>query len=318
MVGARRARNGLGPFVVRELTAAGADVRCFLSTRAATRDATREELCSRYGVSARGYLDLDAMLSQEDLDALAILSPAETHRRFLEAALAAGLHTLCEKPFVWGEPALTARAGAVARGFDGKGLVLFENCQWPYTLPFLERLFPERGGGPAARVELWLQPASRGRDLLGDAVPHVLSVVQAVVPGHSARLRDIRFDAPRPEAERLDLHFAYASDRAAADVTVHLASSGARAREPAIALDGYRARRLVSADPYRLSFAADGRSVPLEDPLALLVADFVRVLGLHPPDRRAEASRSGEIAERMQHLEDVVLAFERSCDAKGA
>ena len=65
------------------------------------------------------------------------------------------------------------------------------------------------------------------------------------------------------------------------------------------------AQRLVCADGYRLSFAADGREVPLKDPLTLLVANFVRAISRADP----RASRHREIATRMELLERIVAAY---------
>ena len=89
VIGARRQRQGLGSYVVRDLLACGAAVPCFLATSEATRDAARRELAERWRVEPRGYLDLDAMLGAETLDALAICSPPETHERYLAAAASA-------------------------------------------------------------------------------------------------------------------------------------------------------------------------------------------------------------------------------------
>ncbi|MDH4096602.1 MAG: Gfo/Idh/MocA family oxidoreductase, partial [Betaproteobacteria bacterium] len=129
VVGARRARQGLGPFVVRDLRAAGAEVPCILATRAETRDAAVRALATHTGVEPRGYLDLDEMLARESLDALAILSPAPCHAEPLAAAARARLHVLCEKPFVWGVPDLAARTRALVEAIEANGRVLFENCQ---------------------------------------------------------------------------------------------------------------------------------------------------------------------------------------------
>ena len=89
LVGARRRRQGLGPFVARDLVRAGACVPCFVTTSAATRDAASGQLAAICGVETRGYSNVDEMLARERLDALAILSPAETHAAYLESAAAA-------------------------------------------------------------------------------------------------------------------------------------------------------------------------------------------------------------------------------------
>ena len=206
-MGAGRRRQGLGPFVARDLVAAGAEIPGFVVTSAASRDAVTRAWAADLGIASRGHLDLASLLRAERLDALAILSPAETHERHLEAALEAGLHVLCEKPFVWGRPQLGATARRLALAFDARGLLLWENCQWPYTLPAFERLHPGALSGAPRRLAMRLQPASRGAQMLGDCVPHVLSLVQALLPGGSGRIERLRFTGADPDPDRLDLGF---------------------------------------------------------------------------------------------------------------
>lgn len=45
------------------------------------------------------YTDFDLLMAREDLDAVAIVSPPVTHHAMALAALRAGKHVLCEKPF---------------------------------------------------------------------------------------------------------------------------------------------------------------------------------------------------------------------------
>ena len=123
VIGARRRRQGLGPFVVRDLRGAGADVPCFVATSAETRDKGAAELERIAGVRARGYLDAKEMIAAEKLDAVAILSPHETHAEYLEIAAQAGLHALCEKPLVWGVLDLAAEATRLTAAFEERGLL---------------------------------------------------------------------------------------------------------------------------------------------------------------------------------------------------
>ena len=94
------------------------------------------------------------------------------------------------------------------------------------------------------------------------------------------------------------------------EVEIELQHGSAHPREASIRIDTHAARRLVAAEDYRLSFSANGRKVALEDPLQLLVTDFVHTLG-HAPGEPS-ATRSGEIAQRMQLLADIVDAYEEA------
>jgi predicted dehydrogenase len=304
LVGAGRRRQGLGPFVARDLVRAGARVPCFVTTSAATRDAVGGQLAASCGVEARGYTNPDEMLARERLDALAILSPAETHAHYLESALAAGLHVLCDKPLVWAHEDLAADAARLVGAFDRAGLRLWENCQWPYTLPAYEQLFPGALRRPPEHFFMLMQPASAGTQAFGDSLPHILSLLQALVPGDSPTLVDARFAIVEPERGDQTVSFRYRTDRWSTRVDVHLKPTDASPREAAFALDGRLARRRVEGESYRLSFVSDDdRSVPLDDPMTLLIADFVAAL-----TRGRIPARSAGIAERMALLGQLVEA----------
>ena len=306
VIGASRQRQGLGPFFVRDLQRAGARVPCFLSTSADSARATRRELAEAFGVEANPYLDLDEMLAGEALDALAILSPAQTHRRYLEAARVAGLHVLCEKPFVWGEAELSRTTRRIVSEFEAAGLLLRENCLWPYTLPAFEKLHPGALGAPPRLFEMTLQPANPGVDRLGDSLPHALSLVQALSPG-PGRLEDPSVLGIRGDV--LEIAFSYHTAACRTAVCIRLRRTDAIPRRVTFAVDGRSARRVVD-DDYRLFFADADRRVAVEDPLTLLVSDFVCAISAHAGARAPSQGR--EIAERMEMLAAIVDTYRRA------
>ena len=309
IVGARRVRQGLGPYVARDLIAAGAQVPCFLATSEASREAARRELRETLGIEARGHTDLDAMLAGERLDALAILSPAATHARYLDAAANHGLHVLCEKPFVWGEPDLPGRTRALLAAFAKRQLVVFENCQWPHTLAAFEALHPGALAAPPRRFEMQLEPQSRGLDSLGDALPHAVSLLQVLVPGERARVERVDYSTRDPGADALSVRFHYRTELHACEAVVHLQRRDAPPRNASYSLDGRRARRLVSPRGYRLCFADADRSVPVADPLTQLVADFVAALTALAGTPQGTASPAACIQQRMQIVSALVSAY---------
>jgi hypothetical protein len=290
VIGARRVRQGLGPFVARQLVELGAEVPCFLASRPESIPDTERTL------SARGYTDLARMLADEKLDALAILSPSETHERYLAAALASRLHVLCEKPLVWGGAGLAARARALEEAFRATGLGLRECCQWPYTLPAYRALHPDTG--PVRAFAMRLSPASHEpRAMLGDSLPHPLSLLQALAPG-PAELGEVRFPSLAPGALRLACEWRTAGARL--EVEIALATRERPPREAAYAVNGRWAERRIRAADYALSFADGSREVPVPDPLRALLAEFV-----------AEPARAptGESGERMALLEQILDAL---------
>ena len=305
LVGARRTRQGLGPFVARDLRAAGAEVVAFVATRETTCAQAAEQLQQNAGVRPRPYLETGAMLEAETLDALAICSPHETHADALELGLNRGLHTLCEKPLVWGEDA-AEKSVRLARAFADASLVLFENCQWPYTLPAFERLHPGVLDQPPRRFEMLLEPAGDGARMLGDSLPHPLSLLQRLAPADAPRLEAIRCESDAPDAPRVRLCFTYVADDVLVESEIKLHQKLTHPRENRLVIDGHAVQRCVAPD-YALAFADAGRRVKLDDPLTALVADFVGRArdGFDPEAGR----RTREIAARAALLESLVSAW---------
>ena len=292
LIGARRVRQGLGPFVARHLVALGAEVPCFLGTRPETIAESERAL------GARGYADLAELLAREKPDALAILSPSETHERYLEAALEARVHVLCEKPLLWDGPGLARRAAQLAERFAAAGLLLRESCQWPYTLPAYRAL--HSGVGPLRSFAMRLSPAAREpRQMLGDALSHPLSLLQALCGGAVARADDITVAAHPGE---VDLRFAYRTPTYTVASELWLRSSDRPPREAAYAVNGHWAEREIRPSDYAFRFRDGSREVEVPDPLRELLRDFLEAL-------RTRGGPDPAIPARMALLEQILEAL---------
>jgi predicted dehydrogenase len=313
IIGGRRARQGLGPFVARDLVASGAEVPCFSVTSPGAIAPALAEIVRHANVSPRGYSNVAEMTFREALDAVAILSPAETHASHLELAARRGLAALCEKPFVWGDGDLAKRTAGITAAFAARDLLLYENCQWPFALPAFERLHPGSLAAPPRRFRMELQPASRGLGALADSLSHPLSLLQALLPSDAPAIDGFSAERrPEPEAA-LILRFRYRSGDASCAVEVVLRHSQQLPRRAALEIDGHSARRVVAPQTYQLSFAASDRIVPLDDPLSALVADFVA--RLRNPDRGDRTSRARDIEQRMRLLAELAGAYRKLGEA---
>ncbi|MFD7654101.1 Gfo/Idh/MocA family protein [Actinosynnema sp. NPDC059797] len=94
----------------------------------AARDAGRaREFADRHGI-ARVHDSYEALLADPDLDAVYVPLPNGLHGRWTLAALAAGKHVLCEKPFA----ANAEEAARVAEAARGSGLVVMEAFHYRY------------------------------------------------------------------------------------------------------------------------------------------------------------------------------------------
>lgn len=283
IVGARRRSQGIGEHIARHLAALGANVVAIVGTQPDTLAEARDNLCRRHGIEVRGYLDLEAMLAAERLDAVAICSPDACHRQHLRIALARGVHVLCEKPLVF-EPARDSLADArpLVAGFAAARRMLMVNQQWPYTLPAFEELYPGvvDQARPPRQLEMLLCPGSTGAAMVPNALPHVLSLLLALAPvgGEACRI-EVRGEGPPEAPNSLDITFAYVHSQGTTAVRCVFRQGPTQPRPAGYAIDGYAVRRVIDATDYSMrleAVEANARSVPLPDPMSLLLTDFLR------------------------------------------
>ena len=127
---------------------------------------------------------LDALLARDDVDAIAIATPARTHEALAVAALRSGRHVLVEKPL-----AHTRAAGeAMVTEARDRGLVLMADHTYCYT-PVVQKMAELIRDGElgeilfvdSVRINLGLvQPDV---DVFWDLAPHDLSILDFVLPG---------------------------------------------------------------------------------------------------------------------------------------
>ena len=195
------------------------------------------------------------------------------------------------------------RAGAVG------GLLIRENCQWPYTLPAFGELHPEALDESPTHFSMRLSPASSGVQMLGDSLPHALSLLQSLAPGDDASVESPRFSRASSSAASLRVEFSYRTSGAAVAAEVDLIPSDAFPRPAGYGVNGRWAERKVDAADYSIAFAAGGREVPVQDPLGLRIEAFVREL--ESARHAGTGSQALGIVQRMELLESLVLAWER-------
>ncbi len=303
ILGAGRSRNGLGPFLASACERYGAEIVAVLGRDAPRTAANAAELGQRLGHPVEPAADL-AALSRMGLAGLVVAAPEQHHLGALETALAAGLACLCEKPLV--APAEIEAGLAVARAFAERGLLLVENCQWPFVVPVVSAL---HGPLPAVpqRIALGLSPIGRGAMvMLRDALPHLLSVVQAVVPAPTElHLVTAALDERGPLAERCCLLLDFRHPGGHIEAELQLRHCQHQPRPAWLALDGRRIDRRIGPD-YRIAFAAGEQQIAVADPLHQLVAAFVQDLR-GGSTMTARRSASG-VAARLRLYGEVLTA----------
>jgi predicted dehydrogenase len=311
VIGARKSRQGVGDHLARFFEAEGARVVAVCGTSAATAAEAAASLAERFGIRATAYASAAEMVEREPLDVLVVASPPATHVGYLDLALSAGLHVLCEKPLAWGGdfPGETAR---VVEAFARAGRHLAANEQWPHAVPAWRSLFPDVEPSAARSFQMLLCPRSPDPvAMVADAMPHALSVLHALHPGVVEPLHDVRVTPARSKgvsvhARRLDVEFAFPAPHDFVSCWVRLVPWPDPPRPAAFAFDGFLARRAIREPGYRMALRAEaggGREVEMPDPMRALVRDFVARVRAGAPF----PSNAGLVAAA-SHLKSVVEA----------
>ncbi|MFF7248855.1 Gfo/Idh/MocA family protein [Embleya sp. NPDC008237] len=166
---------------------AGFEVRALVG-RDPVRTAERAE---RFGVPY-AFTDLDAALALDGVDAVTVATPPHTHAEIVLAAVAAGKHVVCEKPFA-SDANEAARMLAAAQQ-AGVVHMLGTEFRWQSSQALLARLIAAGAigeprlatwllhipvlTGPAAEVPAWWGRAEDGGGWLGAHASHWIDQIR--------------------------------------------------------------------------------------------------------------------------------------------
>jgi hypothetical protein len=304
IVGAGRSRQGLGPYLAKAFTIAGCRVHAVAGRDLAGAERAASALGRQLGHTVLAC-DGPMQLARQ-VDALVIAGPVPCHLEALRAGLAAGVPCLCEKPLVGVED--TAAARAVVDGFRDRGLLLVENCQWPFVLPAFHALYPERTSTPVRSLAMGLGPGFAGPAMVADSLSHALSMAMAVAPmPHDARPSAVRQTDGGPSATVNLVTFTLPATTGPIAVTLHLQHCAEPPRPAWFAVDGCRLDRRLGVD-YAQSFVRpDGVGMLVQDPLHQLVYGFVALL--QAPNRERIHAEAAAVALRLELYAAVLSAL---------
>ena len=114
----------------------------------AARDLGRAASAATAWNVPQAYGSYEELLADADIDAVYIATPSALHRPWTVAALEAGKHVLCEKPFASNGPDARTMVDAAER----TGLVLMEALHWRYH-PMAAQMRSILDGGTLGRIE---------------------------------------------------------------------------------------------------------------------------------------------------------------------
>ncbi len=171
---------------------------------------------------------LDEALALPNVDAVAVATPPYTHAAIVKAAVAAGKHVLCEKPFARD----AAEARELLEAAEQAGVVHLLGTEWRFGTgqALLRRAVLEGAIGeprlalfelqipslvdPAAELPAWWEDADQGGGWLGAYGSHVIDEVRSTLGEFAGVSASVQTLAPRPGMTADDtytVHFRLAS-----------------------------------------------------------------------------------------------------------
>ncbi len=147
-------------------------------------DAERAAKVARAAGGAQAMTSVDELLARDDVDAVAIATPARTHHALVMAALRAGKHVVVEKPIADDVDAAREMIAEAA----ARGLVLMTDhtfCYTPAVVKIRELIEAGELGEilfvDSVRINLGL--VQQDVDVFWDLAPHDLSILDYILPG---------------------------------------------------------------------------------------------------------------------------------------
>jgi predicted dehydrogenase len=133
-------------------------------TAVAARDPDRAaEYAARHGIP-RVHRSYDELLADPSLDAVYVPLPAARHAEWTIAAIQAGKHVLCEKPFTSNTPSAERVAAVAAAAWDRVVMEAYHSHYHPFQRRMREIVDTELGAVTSARA-LFCVPIPPGRDI---------------------------------------------------------------------------------------------------------------------------------------------------------
>ncbi|MBC8369525.1 MAG: Gfo/Idh/MocA family oxidoreductase [Planctomycetes bacterium] len=303
VIGARRTNMGTGGFLAQQAHAAGAEIVAVVGSTYDTARLASEELLE-FGMRPEVFAEEEEMLLELAPDVVIIASPTSTHIDWLQQCLQQEVHVFCEKPLC---ASGAQHCDDLIRQFTASGLLLSENCQWPFTLSAWHELHGQDDFESAKKFSMLLSPKLRGERRWQDILSHPISLIQRISPG-PAHLEKIEYTEVSREADDSSLRFEYCTHLRVLECEIILEDLSEFPPPAEYSIDGKLCHRIVDSN-YQMKFSAhageEANAVSIADPVEQSLHTFLQRVNLIK-DSRAVALDEDLI--RRQYLVEALLA----------
>ncbi len=270
--------SGIGKYHAREYKNAGCEVAAILGSTDNSSKRTAEMLKNQFGISAKPYYNIDALLQNEKLDAVSICTPPKYHYGYVKKCLEAGLNVMCEKPFVLDN--LTGnhnKALELINLASSRKKIITTNTQWVSALRFIpQEIFSKT----ISNFLIHMHPIGfRGIDLLTECLPHLNSIlIQLAGIGD---MENINFPIKSDNEVEVGFYYKTKSD-GLCKASYHVKNKTEKPSDFGFSINGREFVRRIE-DNYKQHLLNNGKIYPIDDPLKLSIQSFVKSIGSGEP-----------------------------------
>lgn len=285
VVGPGRTKQGTGPYVAHLFHQKGVNISAVVSSSLTSAAATQKYLSKEYNIQTLPYATLEEALNKNEIDIVAICTPAQFHYQYLNTAIKYGCHIFCEKPLWWPNSLdldekhlekIKNQSIELIQKCAARHLILQLNTQWPFTLPSYYELYPNQliSLESLNSFSMWLSPQSKDYTMIIDSVPHLLSMLYAIAG--AGRIQHIKsnFDKREP-TNPLEIKFEYLYAIGNMDVELILTPTDSHPKPAAYSINGNRVDRHVELKDYLISLRSPSTQLTITDPLDCSIRNFI-------------------------------------------
>ena len=255
--------SGIGKYHAREFNNLGCKIVAILGSTEESAHKTAELLKKEFNISANTYSDIKDLLTKENIDAVSICTPPETHEKLVLECLNKNIHVLCEKPIIGGIEELVSRTKALLALAKKKEKILAVNTQ-------MAALIPSPYPKIVSQFSAYTEPGTKGDEMLLDHGPHVNSMLIKLVPNGKA----FNIKVEKKTEDEIILTFSYISKKQKCLVKYHLKHKADRPRAIRFNINEKEYSREVGEN-YEQFLISEGKKQKIEDPLKTSIRMFV-------------------------------------------
>ena len=312
IIGPGRSEQGTGPYIARTFNELGANICGLVSSSLASASKAAQHLHAEYKIECNAYENIQRLLEETQVDAIAISSPIGSHFDYLRLAVQQKCHIFCEKPLWWPDindnlqintEYISNQTIDLVNQCIDDNLVLQLNTQWPFTLPTYYEIYPQQNltAESINNFSMWLSPQSIKGEMIIDTVPHILSMLYSILG--TGKIQNIKSDDITDSAiQKVIIEFDYLHAFGDTQVAINLTPSDAIPKPAAYAINNNRVDRHVEMPNYLISLCSPEKKLPVMDPLVCSIKNFISSI--------YSKTKSDEVAliDGMQHLAQIYRA----------